>query len=220
MDCRILGRDPVQSTISRMESRSSSERGASSVEQLLQDRSGVAAGLAQEVLQRARERADGLLTPDRQTASFGLAMLAGCAMSSLWLDAAWDTRAASVLADELCEITGAPKALIGIQALGNPDLLALPLMALASVQLEVLVVFAELDHASLWTASETEPEAMACRGITLPPDGVKAAAAALAGRLPTQAHRRTAVISRWQRGHAALIAEGPRVAAAEPLLLQ
>ena len=169
---------------------------------------------------RARVRANGLLTPDPQTGSFGLAIVAGSAMSALWLDAAWDFATAREIADELERITGAPRGLIGLQALGNPDLLGLPLMALASVQLEALVVFGDLDHASLWRASDGEPEALACRGITLPPDGVQAAAAALAGRTPSQAHRLTAIISRWQRGHAALLAEGPRVADAEPLLAQ
>jgi signal transduction histidine kinase len=173
-----------------------------------------------EVVARARLRANGLLTPDPQTGSFGLAIVAGSAMSALWLDAAWDFATARELAEELAQATGAPRALIGLQALGNPDLLSLPLMALASVQLEALVVFGNLDHASLWGASDGEPQALACRGITLPPDGVKAAAAALAGRAPSQAHRLTAIVSRWQRGHAVLLAEGPRVEDAEPLLAQ
>jgi signal transduction histidine kinase len=81
-------------------------------------------------------------------------------------------------------------------------------------------VFGGLDHASLWSASDGEPDALACRGITLPPDGVRAAAAALAGRPPSQAHRATLVISRWQRGHAVLLAEGPRIGDVEPLLAQ
>jgi signal transduction histidine kinase len=147
-------------------------------------------------------------------------MLAGSAMSSLWLDAAWDRQSAQILIDELSAITSAPRALIGLQALGNPDLLALPLMALASVQLEALVAFGGLEHASLWSGTDGEPEALACRGVTLPPDGPQAAAAALAGRGPSQAHRRTAVISRWQRGHAVLLAEGPEIDNVEPLLLQ
>jgi signal transduction histidine kinase len=196
------------------------EIAAQRVEATLYAHAHVAPDLVAQAINRARLRTNGLLTPDPQTGSFGLAMLAGSAMSSLWLDAAWDTKAARALADELCEITRAPLALIGLQALGNPDLLALPLMAIASVQLEALVVFAGLDHASLWTATDGEPEATACRGITLPPDGVRAAASALAGRAPSQAHRRTAVISRWQRGHAVLLIEGPQIEDAEPLLLQ
>jgi signal transduction histidine kinase len=190
------------------------------LEEALQGYADVPADLVAKAVGQARLRANGLLTPDPQTGSFGLAMLAGSAMSSLWLDAAWDTRSARDLADELCEITGAPRALIGLQALGNPDLLALPLMALATVQLEALVVFAGLDHASLWAAADGEPEVLACRGITLPPDGSQAAAAALAGRAPSQAHRRTALITRWQHGHAVLLVEGPRIDDAEPLLLQ
>jgi signal transduction histidine kinase len=180
----------------------------------------VSPDLVAEAVAKARLRANGLLTPDPQTGSFGLALRAGAAMSSLWLDARWDTQAARALADELCEITGAPLALIGLQALGNPELLGLPLTALASVQLEALVTFAGLEHASLWGATDGEPDALATRGITLPPDGAQAAAAALAGRAPSQAHRRTAVISRWQRGHAVLLVEGQRINDAEPLLLQ
>ncbi|HET8537498.1 MAG TPA: ATP-binding protein [Solirubrobacteraceae bacterium] len=176
--------------------------------------------LVEQAVSSARLRANGLLTPDPQTGSFGLAMMAGAAMSSLWLDAAWDTQAARALADELCEITGAPLALIGLQALGNPELLSLPLMALASVQLEVLVTFADLDHASLWRGTDANPEPLLTRGIALPPDGVQAAAGALAGRASTQSHRQTAVITRWQRAHAVLVAEGRTIADAEPLLLQ
>jgi signal transduction histidine kinase len=203
-----------------MDVRIDSRKGLARAEELLLARSGVPADIVAEAIGRARLRANGLLTPDPQTSPFGLAMLAGSAMSSIWLDAAWDFATAREIADELEQITGAPRALIGLQALGNPDLLSLPLMALASVQLEALVVFGDLDHASLWRASDGEPEALACRGITLPPDGVQAAAAALAGRPPGHAHRTTAVISRWQRGYALLLAEGPRVADAEPLLSQ
>jgi signal transduction histidine kinase len=203
-----------------MDVRIDSRKGLARAEELLLARSGVPADLVAEAVGRARLRANGLLTPDPQTGPFGLAMLAGSAMSSIWLDAAWDFATAREIADELEQITGAPRALIGLQALGNPDLLSLPLMALASVQLEALVVFGDLDHASLWRASDGEPEALACRGITLPPDGVQAAAAALAGRPPGHAHRATAVISRWQRGYALLLAEGPRMADAEPLLAQ
>jgi signal transduction histidine kinase len=176
--------------------------------------------LVDQAVATARLRANGLLTPDPQTGPFGLALLAGSAMSSLWLDAAWDTQAARTLAEELAEITGAPLALIGLQALGNPDLLSLPMMALASLQLEALVTFGGLEHASLWAGTDGTPEVLACRGIMLPPDGVQAVAAALAGRAPSQAHRRTALITRWQRGHAVLLAEGPAIADAEPLLLQ
>jgi signal transduction histidine kinase len=181
---------------------------------------GLAPDLVEHAVGRARLRANGLLSHDPQTMSFGLATVAGAAMSALWLDAAWDFAAARNLVAELEPITGAPKALIGLQALGNPDLLSLPLMALAAVQLEALVVFAGLEHVSLWTAGDGEPEVLACRGITLPPDGMSAAATALAGRPPTQAHRRTAVISRWQRGHAVLVADGPGIQDAEPLLVQ
>jgi signal transduction histidine kinase len=194
--------------------------GATRVERALLERSGVAPDLVEEAISRARVRVNGLLTPDPRTGSFGLAMLAGSAMGALWLDAAWDFGSARKLVAELEELTGAPRALIGLQALGNPDLLSLPLLALASVQLEALVVFADLDHASLWSASDGEPEALVTRGITLPPDGVQAAAAALAGRPPAHAHRSTLVISRWQRGHAVLLADGPRIKDVEPLLAQ
>jgi signal transduction histidine kinase len=193
---------------------------AQRIEDALLAHAPVGSDLVVQAVARARLRTNGLLTPDPRTGSFGLAMLAGCAMSSLWLDAAWDIRAAQALTEELCEITGATRPLIGLQALGNPDLLALPLTALASVELEALVAFAGLEHASLWVATDGEPDVLACRGITLPPDGVEAAAAALAGRAPSQAHRRTAVISRWRRGHAVLLVEGSQVEDAEPLLLQ
>ena len=193
---------------------------AQRIQNVLLERSGVAPDLVEEAFARARVRANGLLTPDPQTGSFGLAIFAGSAMGALWLDASWDIEAARELATELEQLTKAPRALIGMQALGNPDLLALPLIALASVQLEALLAFCQLDHVSLWTSAEGEPESVACRGITMPPDGVRAAAAALAGRPPTQPQRRTAVITRWQRGHAVLLAEGPGVADAEPLLAQ
>jgi signal transduction histidine kinase len=204
-----------------MEDRTQAHKaGTERIEQALLAHAHVARDVIEQAVDRARLRANGLLTPDPQTGSFGLAIVAGSAMSSLWLDAAWETDAAKALTDELCEISGAPRALIALQALGNPDLLSLPLLALVSVQLEALVAFADLEHASLWTATGNEPDAVACRGISLPPDGVSAAATALAGRAPEQAHRHTVLVSRWQRGHAVLLAEGPRVADAEPFLLQ
>ena len=203
-----------------MDERIDSRNGLARVEGLLLARSGVSSDLVAEVVARARLRANGLLTPDPQTGSFGLAMVAGSAMSALWLDAAWDFATAREIAGELEGVTGAPRGLIGLQALGNPDLLSLPLTALASVQLEALVVFGDLDHASLWSGSDGQPQALACRGITLPPDGVQAAAAALAGRRPSHAHRLTTVITRWQRGHGVLLAEGLRVGDVEPLLAQ
>jgi signal transduction histidine kinase len=201
----------------RIEARTES---AGWVEEILLERSGVAPDLVAAAVARARLRANGLLTPDPQTGAFGLAMLAGSAMSALWLDAAWDYAAARELVVELERSTGAPRALIGLQAMGNPDLLGLPLTALASVELEALVVFGGLEHASLWTSSDGEPEAIACRGITVPSDGVRAAAKGLAGLPPDQTNRCTAVISRWQRNHAVLLAEGPGAVDAEPLLAQ
>src|SRR4029078_1173363 len=110
-----------------MDERINPRNGLARAEELLLARSGVSPDLVAEVTARARLRANGLLTPDPQTGPFGLAILAGSAMSALCLDAGWDMDAARSLASELEEATGAPRALIGLQALGNPDLLALPL---------------------------------------------------------------------------------------------
>ena len=203
-----------------MDVRIESRNGLARAEGLLLARSGVPADIAATAIGRARLRANGLLSPDPQTEAFGLAIVAGSAMSALWLDAAWEIDEARELAAELEEATGAPRALIGLQALGNPDLLALPLMAMASVQMEALLAFCGIDHVSLWASTDGDPHPIAVRGITAPPDGIAAAAAALAGRPPTQAHRRTALITRWQRGHAVLLAEGPGIEDAEPLLVQ
>jgi signal transduction histidine kinase len=203
-----------------MDVRIDSRKGLARAEELILARSRVSAELVAEAVGRARLRANGLLTPDPQTESFGLAIVAGSAMSALWLDAHWEIDEARELADELAEATSAPRALIGMQALGNPDLLALPLMALASVQMEALLAFCELDHVSLWASTDGDPHPIAVRGITVPPDGIAAAAAALAGRPPTQSYRRTALVTRWQRGHAVLLAEGPGIEDAEPLLVQ
>src|SRR5213592_2200918 len=124
-----------------MDVRIESRNGLARAEGLLLARSRVSADLAAEAIGRARLRANGLLTPDPQTEPFGLAIVAGSAMSALWLDAGWEIDEARELADELAEATNAPRALIGLQALGNPDLLALPLMALVSVQMEALLTF-------------------------------------------------------------------------------
>jgi signal transduction histidine kinase len=194
--------------------------GAARIEELVRERSGVPPEIAAEAIARARQRANGLLSPDPQTGWFGLAMLAGSAMSSLWLDAGWSPKEARRLVGELEEATGASRSLIGLQALGNSDLLTLPLMALATVQLETLFVFGGLDHVSLWTSSDGDPECEVYRGAEPPADGAKVAAAALAGADMSSPTRRLAVAMRWQRGHAVVLAEGGDVEDAEPLLVQ
>lgn len=196
-------------------------RTAANVESILSASSGVPSHVVGEALVRARQRANGLLTPDPLTGWFGLAMLAGSVMSSLWLDAGWDPEEAGQLASELTEATGAPVSLIGMQALGNPDLLALPLEAMVAVELEVLLVFGGLDHVSLWTSSDGVPELVAHRGQSAAAAHVDAAAAALADTgADDDPQRRTVVVTRWQRGHAVLVADGPDAADAEPLLVQ
>jgi len=193
---------------------------AEDIEKLLRDRSRVTPELVDEALERARVRANGLLSDDPQTGWFGRAVLAGSAMSALWLDAAWDARSARRLVTELEAAAGAPRSLIGLQALGNSDLLTLPLMALATVQLESLFVFGGLDHVSLWTTGDGEPECELHRGAQPPQDAATAVAAALAGQDVSTPTRRATVIKRWQRGHAVVLAEGGDVADAEPLLVQ
>src|SRR3954454_300599 len=203
-----------------MDDRHSASSGAARIEDLLRDHAGVSPELVEQALGRARQRANGLLTPDPQTGWFGLAVLAGSAMSSLWLDANWTPREARRLTAELEVATGAPRSLIGLQALGNSDLLALPLMALATVQVESLFVFGGIDHVSLWTSSDGEAECVMHRGAELPADAAQVAEVAIEGGDVTTATRRAAVVMRWQRGHAVVIAEGGDVEDAEPLLVQ
>jgi signal transduction histidine kinase len=191
------------------------------VEELLRARAGVTSEVATEAIERARRRANGLLTPDPQTGWFGLAVFAGAGMSSLWLDAGWNAKEARRLIAELESATGASRSLIGLQALGNSDLLTLPLMALATVQLESLFVFGGLDHVSLWISADSgEPECELHRGAEPPADAAKTVAAALEGQEISTPTRRAAVVMRWQRGHAVLLAQGGDVEDAEPLLVQ
>jgi signal transduction histidine kinase len=194
--------------------------GAARIEQLLRDCAGISPELATEAIERARIRANGLLSADPQTGWFGLAVLAGSAMSSLWLDAGWDAREARRLATELVGATGASRSLIGLQALGNSDLLTLPLTALATVQLESLFVFGGLDHVSLWISRDGEPEFEIHRGAQPATTDAEAVAGALAGTDIATRTRRAAVVTRWQRGHAFVLAKGGDVEDAEPLLVQ
>jgi signal transduction histidine kinase len=194
--------------------------GATRIEDLLRERAGVTRELADAALDRARQRANGLLSTDPQTGWFGLAVLAGSAMSALWLDAGWNAKEARRVVAELEAASGAPRPLIALQALGNSDLLTLPLMALATVQLEVLHILGGLDHVSLWTSADGDPQCDVHRGAKPPADGVAAVAAALAGADISTPTRRAAVVMRWQRGHAVLLAEGGDAEDAEPLLVQ
>src|SRR5919201_1612764 len=66
-----------------MEDRTSAS--ATRVESALRELAGTTPELTQESLARARVRANGLLTADDKTGWFGLATLAGSAMSGLWL---------------------------------------------------------------------------------------------------------------------------------------
>jgi len=213
-------RGPQYGEIGMEDRHQESAPGAARIEQLLRDGAGIPAELATEAIERARARANGLLSADPQTGWFGLAVLAGSAMSSLWLDAGWNAKDARRLAAELERATGASRSLIGLQALGNSDLLTLPLMALATVQLESLFVFGGLDHVSLWISRDGEPECEIHRGAAPTAAGAKAAAAALAGNDVATATRRAAVVMRWQRGHAVILARGGDVVDAEPLLVQ
>src|SRR5262245_26615947 len=94
---------------------------AARVETTLTDLAGTSSALTTEALARARARVNGLLTPE--TESFALAILAGSAMSTLWLDAGWSRAQARRLIAELEAATGVPRSLIGLHALSNPDLL-------------------------------------------------------------------------------------------------
>jgi len=180
-----------------MEDRTSAS--ATRVDTAFDELAGTPPELTTEALARARVRANGLLSPDPRTGWFGLAMLAGSAMSALWLDAAWTPEQARRLIDELERASCAPRSLIGLQALGNPDLLALPLTALATIQVEALLVFADLSHVSLWCGDECLVER---------------------GSADASAPQRTRVVTRWQRPHAELVAQGEGIEDAEPLLVQ
>src|SRR4051812_17523058 len=175
---------------------------AARVEATLSDLAGTPSALTTEALTRARARASGLLSA--QTESFGLATLAGTAMSTLWLDAGWSRAQARRLIDELEAATGVPRLLIGLQAVGNPDLLSLPFAALTTIQLEALLAFGDLTSVSLWATDDDDAECLAWRG-----------------REPRHdAPRCTQAVMRWQRRHAVLVAEGAHAADAEPLLVQ
>ena len=189
------------------------------VQAALLDHTPIPADLAADAFTRARARANGLLSPDPKTGWFGLAAFAGSAMSALWLDAGWTPKQARALTSELEARTGAPRSLIGLQALGNPDLLALPLPALATVEIEALLVFGELDHVSLWAADDDGVVCVAQRGTGLA-DAATLAAAALGGDNVATPRRSATAIRRWQRNHAVLIAEGADVHGIEPLLIQ
>jgi signal transduction histidine kinase len=190
------------------------------VEAALLEHSRAPRELAAEALDRASVRANGLLSPDPRTGWFGLATFAGSAMSSLWLDAGWTREQALALVDDLEQRTGAPRSLIGLQALGNPDLLALPLSALAIIEVEALLVFGGLDHVSLWATDGDGLECLVQRGTPSSRGSASLARAAIAGEVVATAQRAATVVRRWQRGHAVLLADGPAIADAEPLLTQ
>jgi signal transduction histidine kinase len=190
------------------------------VEAALLEHSGAARALAADALDRARVRANGLLSADPRTGWFGLATFAGSAMSALWLDAGWTREQTPALIADLEQRTGAPRSLIGLQALGNPDLLALPLTALATIEVEMLLVFAELEHVSLWAADGDGVECLVQRGAPAPRGSAELARAAIAGEVIATPQRVATVVRRWQRGHAVLLASGPAIADAEPLLTQ
>jgi signal transduction histidine kinase len=190
------------------------------VETALLEHARIAPDLVADALMRARARANGLLSPDPRTGWFGLATFAGSAMSALWLDAGWNAKQARALIDELEQRTGAPRSLIGLQALGNPDLLALPLPALATIEVEALLAFGVLDHVSLWSDEDGEVECLAQGGTPSTPRTAQVAAAALAGEDVAGVKRRAAPVRRWQRTHAVLIGEGSAIEESEPLLVQ
>jgi signal transduction histidine kinase len=193
---------------------------AARVEGTFLEHAGTRPQLTAEAISRARVRANGLLTPDPLTASFGIATLAGSIMSALWLDAGWTPDKARELITEVETCSGAPRSLIGLQALGNPDLLALPLTALATIEIEALLAFADLDHVSLWSSGESGPECTTYRGTPAGPDAANAVENALAGADVNTPTRRACVVTRWQRGHAVVLAEGAGVEDSQPLLVQ
>src|SRR4051794_9183701 len=203
-----------------MDDRNLGSPSAARIEDLLRDHASVSPALVERAITRARERANGLLTEDPLTGWFGRAVLAGSGMSSLWLDAGWNAKETRRLVAQLEAAAGAPRSLIGLQALGNSDLLTLPLMALAAVQLETLFVFGGLDHVSLWISSDGNPECEIHRGSEPPADAADAIVAALAGADVSSPTRRASVVMRWQHGHAVLLAEGGDVEDAEPLVVQ
>jgi signal transduction histidine kinase len=135
-----------------------------------------------------------------ETETFALATLAGSALSTLWLDAGWTRAQARDLIAELEGITGAPRSLLAMQALCNPDLLVLPLAALTTIQLEILLAFGDLASVSLWE----DADCVAYRGHEPRDDASRA--------------RQT--VMRWQRPHATLVAEGETAGAVEHLLVQ
>jgi signal transduction histidine kinase len=182
------------------------------VESTFREFAGTRPELTDDAIARARTRANGLLSPDPLTAPFGLATLAGSIMSALWLDAGWTPARARQLVSELERLSGAPRALIGLQAIGNPELLALPLTALATIEVEALLVFGDLDHVSLWTPGDDGLECLVQRGVA-PTDPPRLDA-------ETTATRHVRVVPRWQREHAVLLAEGGKVERAETLLAQ
>jgi signal transduction histidine kinase len=185
---------------------------AADVESTFRERAGTHASLTDEAITRARVRVNGLLSDDPLTAPFGLATLAGSIMSALWLDAGWAPAQARELIAALEQRCGTPRALIGLQTLGNPELLALPLTALATVEVDAVFAFGDLDHVSLWAPGEDGLECMVQRG------SAPSQAPALA--VETAAARLVKPVSRWQRDHAVLLAEGGDVGRAEPLLVQ
>jgi signal transduction histidine kinase len=193
---------------------------AARVEAAFHEHAGTPSELTAQAIARAQVRANGLLTPDPRTGWFGLATLAGSIMSALWLDAGWSPPQARRLVAELEARSGAPRSLIGLQALGNPDLLALPLTALATIEIEALVVFGALDRATLWFIGDDGIECLVHRGSDPAPDTPELIAAALAGTDVATATRRARIVTRWQRGHAVVLIEGPGVEDAEPLLVQ
>src|SRR5438045_192080 len=72
---------------------------AARVESTFAARAGTPRDLTNRSLARARARVNGLLSQDPRTEWFGLATLAGSAMSSLWLDASWTRVQARQLID-------------------------------------------------------------------------------------------------------------------------
>jgi signal transduction histidine kinase len=193
---------------------------AARVESTFHDGAGTPSELTAQAIARARVRTNGLLTPDPRTEWFGLATLAGSIMSALWLDASWAPQRARRLVDELEACSGAPRSLIGLQALGNPDLLALPLTALATIEIEALLVFGTLDRASLWSTEDDAIECLVHRGRAPAPDTRELIDAALAGTDVSTPTLRARIVTRWQRAHAVVLVEGDGADDAEPLLVQ
>jgi signal transduction histidine kinase len=103
---------------------------------------------------RARERALTVLETSGPTASGVRAALLACAaelFDGLGIELATRPAAAAELAQQIEEVVGLPRLAIAHEVLRSPNMLALPPAVAVEVQLALLLAFAPLRSASLWT---------------------------------------------------------------------